>query len=644
MRKTLTLFCASFAIAACRFDALPPIDDDAAAIDAPGVDAPPMDGSSTIDAAIDASIDASQGCGDGTRNGGEVCDGSDLGSQTCQSIGFSGGSLACAAGCMAYDLGGCDAPPSPVLRKPLANAYTGVAFVTGSMRPTFEWSTSTWAGTGTISYELDYSTDGTFATGVTTVPTSSTTYRPAADLVVSTTVPVGTRYFWRVRACFMGRCSSNTTVRRLNVGRSNRDLNGDGFADLAVGAPASGSAGRAYVYFGGAGGGVNAAPDGTLTGQGVGDLFGQVSMPGDLNGDGYADLAVGAYRHGATDAGRILVFFGGMGSTFNNVPDATITGNGANAQLSASAGGDVNNDGYSDLIVGAFEYPTGPGSVYVYLGGPGAFDATFDAHFVGAVVGDELGVMVSAGDVNGDGYADVIAGAPTYDGSSTDVGAAYVYLGGPSPIDTIADVTLVGGNASDYFGLHVACAGDVNGDGAEDVIVGAHEQDTDFASGGRAYVYYGALGAAFDTVPDGIILGPAAGAYLGSAVESAGDVNQDGFADIVVAATGVASNAGRAYVYLGGNTATFNTTADGILGTFAAGNDQFGYAVAPAGDVNGDGFADITVAAPFVDTPLGADTGTGYVFFGAAGGSFDATADGTLPGQVAGEQFGYWIQ
>ncbi|MBK7077011.1 MAG: FG-GAP repeat protein [Myxococcales bacterium] len=467
---------------------------DAAATDAPSVDAPPIDAG---------------GCGDGTRTGTEVCDGVDLGGQSCQTQGFASGTLACAASCAAYDLVGCDAPTAPVLRRPLANAYVGLAHNAGSMRPTFEWAAPAWSGTGSLSYEIDLSTDSTFASGVTTATATTTSFRPAADLAVSMTAPVGARYFWRVRACFRGRCSLSTGGRLLNIGRSGRDLNGDGYADVVVGGPAAG-AGRAYVFMGRQGGGVEATPDGTLTAGSAGDVFGAVAIPGDLNGDGFADLAVGAYRFGATDTGRVYVYFGGAGATFNTGVDATISGTSANAQLNAAAGGDVNGDGYADLVVGSSEYPTGPGSVYVYLGGPGAFNTTSDARFTGAVAGDEQGSSVAVGDVNGDGYADVVAGAPNYDGTSTGVGAAYVYLGSALPIDTTADGTLVGGAMQDYFGMSVACGGDVNGDGFDDVVVGAHEQDTDGASAGRAYVFYGGA-AAFDTTPDGILLGPATG-------------------------------------------------------------------------------------------------------------------------------------
>lgn len=607
---------------------VPDAASDAVATDAPSVDAPPIDAG---------------GCGDGTRMGTEVCDGVDLGGQSCQTQGFASGTLACAANCAAYDLVGCDAPTPPVLRRPLANAYVGLAHNAGSMRPTFEWAAPAWSGTGALSYEIDLSTDSTFASGVTTATATATNFRPAADLAVSMTAPVGARYFWRVRACFRGRCSSSTGGRLLNVGRSGRDLNGDGYADVVVGGPAAG-AGRAYVFMGRQGGGVEPTPDGTLTAGSSGDVFGHASIPGDLNGDGFADVAVGAYRYGATDTGRVYVYFGGAGATFNTGVDATLTGAGANAQLAASAGGDVNGDGYADLIVGAFEYPAGPGSVYVYLGGAGTFDTTFDARFVGAVAGDEFGVSVAVGDVNGDGFADVVAGAMGYDGTSTDVGAAYVYYGSGLPIDTTADGMLQGGAMQDYFGQSVACGGDVNGDGYDDVVVGAHEQDNPSASVGRAYVFYGGAAAVFDATPDGFLIGPSGGAYFGASVAVIGDVNQDGVADVAVGATGVSSGTGRAYVYFGGTGATFNNTPEGVLGDGATGTaapatSQFGYAVGPAGDVNGDGYADLALGAPFTGT----STGTGYVFFGAAGSSFDPTADGTLPGQLSGEQFGYYI-
>ena len=109
---------------------------------------------------------------------------------------------------------------------------------------------------------------------------------------------------------------------------------------------------------------------------------------------------------------------------------------------------------------------------------------------LGAAAGDNLGRSVAgAGDVNGDGYADVIVGAPTTRGGA-DAGAAYVYFGGPGA-DDVADLTLLGAAAGDYFGCAVAGAGDVNGDGYGDVIVGAYGNDAGGAAAGRAYVYFG---------------------------------------------------------------------------------------------------------------------------------------------------------
>jgi hypothetical protein len=144
----------------------------------------------------------------------------------------------------------------------------------------------------------------------------------------------------------------------------------------------------------------------------------------------------------------------------------------------------------------------------------------------GAAAGDVFGLSVSsAGDVNGDGYADVIVGAPGNDTAGTDAGRAYVFYGGPGA-DAAADLTLTGAGAGDVFGFSVSSAGDVNGDGYADVIVGALGSEP---GGGRAYVYFGGPGA--DAVADLTLMG-AAGSFdgFGWSVSSAGDVNGDGYA------------------------------------------------------------------------------------------------------------------
>ena len=212
------------------------------------------------------------------------------------------------------------------------------------------------------------------------------------------------------------------------------------------------------------------------------------------------------------------------------------TGEGAgdNFGYSVSGAGDVNGDGYADVIVGAYlndAAGSNVGRAYVYYGGPGA-DAVADLTLTGEAAGDLFGYSVSgAGDVNGDGYADVIVGAYSDDGGGLDAGRAYVYFGGPGA-DAVADLTLTGAAAGDWFGWSVSGAGDVNGDGYADVIVGGHLDDAGGMDAGRAYVYFGGPGA--DAVADLTLTGAAAGDQFGISVAGAGDVNGDGYADVIV--------------------------------------------------------------------------------------------------------------
>src|SRR6185503_15215080 len=199
--------------------------------------------------------------------------------------------------------------------------------------------------------------------------------------------------------------------------------------------------------------------------------------------------------------------------------------------------GDVNGDGYADVIGGADGNDAGGGNAgraYVYYGGPGA-DAVADLTLTGAAAGDQYGFSVStAGDVNGDGYADVIVGAYRNGAGGVDAGRAYVYYGGPVA-DATADLTLTGAASDDQFGYSVSTAGEVNGDGYADVIVGAVRNDAGGVDAGRAYVYHG--GPAADAIADLTLTGAAAGDFFGVSVTTAGDMNGDRYADVIVGAS-----------------------------------------------------------------------------------------------------------
>ena len=377
------------------------------------------------------------------------------------------------------------------------------------------------------------------------------------------------------------------------------DVNGDGYSDVIVGAygnDAGGNdAGRAYIYFGGSA--MDNAADVILTGEATGDSFGNsVFTAGDVNGDGYTDVIVGAYYNdaGGSYAGRAYIYFGS--STMNNTADVTLTGEAAGDYFgnSVSTAGDVNGDGYSDVIVGAYFNDAGgseAGRAYIYFGGS-SMDNTADLILTSAAANDWFGASVSnADDVNGDGYSDVIVGAYGYNSGT---GRAYIYFGGTS-MNTVADVVLTGDNIFDWFGYSVSTAGDVNGDGYSDVIVGAPYNSPGGIQTGRGYIYFG--GTSMDNVADVILTGSASGDLFGLSVSTAGDVNGDGYSDVIVGAfqnDAGGADAGRAYLYT--NTLTGTDIPDEFF-TGEATNDYFGASVSTAGDVNGDGFDDIIIGA-----------------------------------------------
>ncbi|MCJ7459318.1 MAG: integrin alpha, partial [candidate division Zixibacteria bacterium] len=360
----------------------------------------------------------------------------------------------------------------------------------------------------------------------------------------------------------------------------------------------------------------------TFTGEAANDNFGySVSGAGDVNNDGYADLIVGAYAKfaGGPFVGRAYVYSGQTGALLY-----TFTGQAAGDYFgsSVSGAGDVNKDGYADLIVGAPFNDAGgdnAGRAYVYSGQTGVLLYTF----TGEAISDYFGHSVSgAGDVNKDGYADLIVGALYNDAGGSDAGRAYVYSGQNGALLC----TFTGEAADDNFGYSVSGAGDVNNDGYADLIVGAPSNFLIGSYAGRAYVYSGQTGALLYT-----FTGAAANDYFGYSVSGAGDVNNDGYADLIVGAyqnDAGGSNAGRAYVY-SGQTGTLLYTFTG-----AAADDNLGSSVSGAGDVNNDGYADLIVGAPF-NNAGGFAAGRAYVYSGQTG-----TLLYTFTGAAAYDLFG----
>ncbi|MBN2172330.1 MAG: FG-GAP repeat protein [Candidatus Krumholzibacteriota bacterium] len=398
------------------------------------------------------------------------------------------------------------------------------------------------------------------------------------------------------------------------------DVNGDGYADVVIGAPgydgAGGDEGMALVFHGSPAG-PSASPDWTVTGDQADMRLGcSVSTAGDIDGDGHADVVVGGayfceWDQTYSTEGWARVYFGGHGG-LDASPGWSASGGQDHAAygICVAAGGDVNGDGYADLLVGAPGYVAGQpreGRIFLYLGSPsGPAESTgWEQTGSGLLADEHYGHSVAcAGDVDGDGYADVLVGAHHYtSGCGVDNGGVWLYCGTRTGLSDTPRWSAEGENSNDFLGYSVASAGDVNGDGYTDIIVGALGHDTGtYADAGRVYVYHGSdtgPGAS----PDWIATGDGNQVFLGCAVASAGDVNGDGYADVIVGARGWddgLTNQGLVCVWHGspmglgpeGVVANADWTARGDAMQAALG------AAVAAGDIDADGFSDVIAGAP----------------------------------------------
>jgi hypothetical protein len=389
------------------------------------------------------------------------------------------------------------------------------------------------------------------------------------------------------------------------------DVNGDGYADVIVGAPYYSNGqdreGRAYVYYGSASG-LEPLPAWTFESNLVECEIGwSVASAGDVNGDGYDDVLVASEFCGALDReGRVYLFLGsaaGLSATHAWM----IQGGGSDESLgwSIASAGDVNNDGYDDVIVGApwASYPEGhEGRAYVFYGSASGLSTTANWTAESNVDWSDFGQSVaSAGDVNGDGFSDAIIGYVGMSNPEVAEGRAYVYLGSASGLSTMPAWMYENNHAGSELGESVASAGDVNGDGFSDVIVGGFRYGNPEPREGVAYLFLGsASGLSF--TPAWKAESNQDYAEYGQSVASAGDINHDGYDDVLVGAPWYSSGEnyeGRAFLYYGSPTGLRPSPIH-----MAESNQErahLGYSVASAGDVNGDGIADIIVGAQWYD-------------------------------------------
>lgn len=436
------------------------------------------------------------------------------------------------------------------------------------------------------------------------------------------------------------------------------DMNGDGLDDVIVATIGSG-AGKAYVVFGRDGGGTidlaDLAPeDGfRITGVGNGTMLGRsVSDAGDINGDGFADIIIGAPSQDSPgyNAGQSYVVYGGhignvdlanldpsRGFTISGGGDYDFTG------YAVSKAGDINGDGLDDLVVTGRDGTRGEAYV-IYGKGDGVGDIDLGAltpeqgfRVTGTSGYDTSGFSVSSvGDFNGDGLDDIaIGGQSARPDNRHYAGETYIIFGqhggsGDIDLDNLTPdqgIRISGASEYDFSGYSVSGAGDINGDGFGDVFISAPATD----EAKRAFVIYGrGTGGDIDLSNisnyDGFSIVHSGGAFDARAISIAGDINGDGLDDMLVSRSDADPagrlDAGTTYVVYG----TMDVPAEIDLATMTPAQgfqifgaqtwDHFGYSVSGAGDVNGDGFADLAVGAFYPDPEGRNDAGETYIIYG----------------------------
>ena len=413
------------------------------------------------------------------------------------------------------------------------------------------------------------------------------------------------------------------------------DVNGDSINDILIGAhgedSGGSSAGASYLVLGPTSGNVDLSlADAKFIGEDTSDSSGNpVSSAGDVNNDGFDDILIAAYgddTNGSYAGAAYLVSGPVTGNLDLSLADAKLLGEAANDQAgySVSNAGDFNYDGFDDLLVGATGDDTNgssAGAAYLIFGPvTGQVElSSADVKFLGEDTNYFAGDTVSAaGDMDGDGFDDVLIGSSNQSTVRDYAGAVYLMLGPTSgQVDlSSAEASLIGEDEYHYVGEHKSSSGDINGDGHNDIIIGTGEDDTNGYKSGAAYLVLGPVSGQIDlSSADAKLLGERTTDQAGHSVSYVGDINEDSFDDIIVGANSEDSggtNAGTVYLVTGPISGQIDlSSADAKF----IGNayDVAGHDVSGPGDVTGDGLDDILIGA------YNSSTGTVYLIEGTNG-------------------------
>ena len=377
------------------------------------------------------------------------------------------------------------------------------------------------------------------------------------------------------------------------------DVDGDGYDDILISAwRYNNLRGRVYLFYGGPD--MDTTADLILEGQNAGDSFGHGISFGDIDNDGYEDIIIVAC-HYSEKRGRAYLYWGSDRNSMDANPDKIFDGENEKGSLFgvSSAVYDIDNDGYDDIILGA------TGRAYLYFGNTKeSMDTSYDLIFKKENPEYSFGHRIGCGDIDNDGYGDIVIG-PWWSSH----GQAYLYYGGSrSNMDTKADIIFEANSKSPGFGHGIVCV-DQNKDGYDDVIIGNRDYNDDKC---RTYLFYGSSKGNLDADPDMIFNGEVEVGFSNVRVVCA-DIDGDNVNDLVIGASGSGHLVGRVYVYWGKDLSTPNPKAGRIL-TGEDPYDTFGIGLA-CGDVNNDGFDDLVVGACGRFKP-GATQGRAYLYYG----------------------------